>query len=112
MVFCVYYLKLRELVFGLGYAKNVNLLPRPRPRGSEGFSRSASPSPLVKLLASITKLTKLSFQHLLVVGVQHQPRHAAGRGVLACSNPWLPTGHVDYHYARKNSLLKKYGYFI
>ena len=60
----------------------MNLLPRPRPRGSEGFSRSASPSQLVKLLASITKLTELSFQHLLVVGVQHQPRHAAGRGVL------------------------------
>ena len=81
----------------------MNLLPRPRPRGSEGFSRSASPSQLVKLLASITKLTELSFQHL-----------AAGRGVLAVLVVILGFRLVMWitTMPEKNSLLKKYGSFI
>ena len=72
------------------------------------------PVSVVQLLASITKLTDLSYQHLLVVGLQHQPRHAAGRGVLAVLVvilgcilvTWIPLCQ------KKNSLLKKYGSFI
>ena len=72
------------------------------------------PVSVVQLLASITKLTDLSCQHLLVVGLQHQPRHAAGRGVLAVLVVilgcilvmWIST------MPEKNSLLKKYGSFI
>ena len=72
------------------------------------------PVSVVQLLASITKLTDLSCQHLLVVGLQHQPRHAAGRGVLAVLVVILGCILVlgISTMPENNSLLKKYRSFI